>query len=225
MSEEVTSGMVDLEAEDGHRLTGFLARPAGEPRGAVVLVQEIFGVNRHIRSVCLDYAAAGYTALAPALFDRVERGVELPYDEAGIERGRTLMGSLSADQALADVAAALARLGGARSAAVVGYCWGGTLTWLAAARLPVRAAVGYYGGRIGEHAALVPQVPTLLHFGEKDHAIPLTVAEEVRNRHSQVIVHLYPAGHGFNCDERPSFDADSAGLARRRTLGLLEAVF
>ena len=225
MADGVTGETVELQAGDGHRLSGFLARPVGEPRGSVVLVQEIFGVNRHIRSVCEGYAAAGFTALAPALFDRVERGVELPYDEAGIERGRGLMGRVSLDLALADMAAALNRLGGARSAAVVGYCWGGTLAWLAAARLPVRAAVGYYGGRIGEHAALVPQVPTLLHFGEKDHAIPLSVAEEVRRRHAQVVVHTYPAGHGFNCDERPSFDPESSRLARRRSLGFLEAVF
>lgn len=225
MAQGVTSETVELQAGDGHRLSGFLARPAGEPRGAVVLVQEIFGVNRHIRSVCEDYAAAGYTTLAPALFDRVERGVELPYDPAGIERGRALMGGVSLDQALADVAAALARLGDAGPAAVVGYCWGGTLAWLAAARLPVRAAVGYYGGKIGDHAALVPQAPVLLHFGEKDHAIPVSVAEEVRSRHAQAIVHLYPAGHGFNCDERASYDADSARLARRRSLGLLDAVF
>lgn len=216
---------VTLRAEDGHDFGGYLARPDGGPRGAVVVVQEIFGVNHHIRSVCDRYAAAGWTALAPALFDRVERGVELAYDQPGIDRGRAIMGQVSMDSALADVGAALERLGAPGTAAVVGFCWGGTLAWLAAARLPVRAAVGYYGGQIGKHVQLTPRAPVLLHFGETDTAIPLSVSEEVRAAHPEVMVHLYPAGHGFSCDERASYDADSAQRAWRRTQGLLEAAF
>ena len=225
MVDGVKSGAVDLQAADGHRLNGFLARPLGEERGAVVVIQEIFGVNQHIRSVCEGFAAAGYAALAPALFDRIERGVELPYDEGGIARGRAIRDAVGLEAASADVAAALSHLGGARSAAVVGYCWGGTIAWVTAGRLPVRAAVCYYGGEIGKHLDLRPQAPTLLHFGEKDQAIPLSVASDVGARHPEVMVHIYPAGHGFNCDARASYDAESAAAARQRTLGLLAAAF
>ncbi len=216
---------ITLRAGDGHEFGGYLARPDGESRGAVVVVQEIFGVNHHIRSVCERYAAAGWTALAPALFDRVERGVELAYDQPGIDRGRAIMGRIDMDVALADVGAALAHLGASETAAVVGFCWGGTIAWLAAAHLPVRAAIGYYGGQIAKHVQLTPRAPVLLHFGEKDTSIPLTVSEEVRAAHPGVMVHLYPAGHGFGCDERASYDADSARHAWRRTQGLLEAAF
>lgn len=216
---------LDLTASDGHRFRGYEARPAGAEKGRILVIQEIFGVNNHIRRVCEDYAAEGYRALAPALFDRAERDVELGYDDAGIQRGRDIMGKLSMDDALKDVEAALERLGGDGAAAIVGYCWGGTVAWAAASRLPVRAAIGYYGGGIANRLDEVPRVPTLLHFGEKDHAIPLTAAEGVAQRHPSVMVHIYPAGHGFNCDERASFDAESAALAKQRTLGLLRAAF
>lgn len=216
---------LDLTASDGHRFRGYEARPAGAEKGRILVIQEIFGVNHHIRSVCEDFAAEGYRALAPALFDRAERGVELAYDDAGIQRGREIMGKVTVDDALKDVAAALAHLGGDGSAAIVGYCWGGTVAWAAAQRLGVRAAIGYYGGGIANRLDEPLRAPTLLHFGEKDHAIPLTVADSVRERHPSVMVHLYPAGHGFNCDERASYDAESAALAKQRTLGLLRAAF
>lgn len=220
-----TGAWTHLTASDGHRLTAYEARPVGPEKGRLLIVQEIFGINSHIRRVCDGYAADGYRTLAPALFDRAQRGVELPYDEAGVQRGRELMGAVSVDDALTDVAAGLAHLGGAEGAAIAGYCWGGTIAWAAASRLPVRAAVAYYGGGIGNRLDEAPRAPVLLHFGETDHAIPLTVAEAVRQRHPAAITHLYPAGHGFNCDERASYDAASAALAKRRTLGLLQAVF
>ncbi|MBP2292241.1 dienelactone hydrolase family protein [Azospirillum rugosum] len=216
---------LDLTASDGHRFRGYEARPAGAEKGQILVIQEIFGVNNHIRNVCEDFAAEGYRALAPALFDRAERDVELAYDDAGIQRGREIMGKVTIDDALKDVAAGLAHLGGDGAAAIVGYCWGGTVAWAAAQRLVVRAAIGYYGGGIANRLDEAPRAPTLLHFGEKDHAIPLTVADSVRDRHPSVMVHLYPAGHGFNCDERASYDAESAALAKQRTLGLLRAVF
>lgn len=216
---------LELTAGDGHRFRAYEARPAGAEKGGILVVQEIFGVNNHIRRVCDDYAAEGYRALAPALIDRAERGVELGYDEAGIQRGRAIMSKVGIDDALKDCAAGLAHLGGDRAAAIVGYCWGGTVAWAAAQRLPVRAAIGYYGGGIANRLDEPPRAPVLLHFGEKDHAIPLTVAEGVRARHPGVMVHLYPAGHGFNCDERASYDAPSAATAKRRTLGLLAAAF
>ncbi|WP_448207309.1 dienelactone hydrolase family protein [Azospirillum sp. sgz302134] len=222
---DVESNWLDLTVSDGHGFRAFEARPRGPEKGRLLVIQEIFGVNRHIRNVCEGYAAAGYHALAPALFDRVERGVELAYDEPGIARGRSLKGAVPMENALADTEAALLHLGGAGSAAIVGYCWGGSIAWMAAARLPVRAAIGYYGGEIGNRLNETPRAPVLLHFGEQDHAIPLSVAEGVRRHHPSAIVHTYAAGHGFNCDERGGYDAESAAVARARSLGLLAAVF
>ncbi|MCG5240967.1 dienelactone hydrolase family protein [Azospirillum doebereinerae] len=217
------SGWVELRAGDGHGLRAYKAVAKGGEVGRLVVAPEIFGINRHIRSVCDGFAADGFTVIAPDLFERAERAVELPYDEMGVQRGIAIKGRISDEQALADIAAALEHLGG--DAAMVGYCWGGSLAWMAASRLPLRAAVGYYGGAIAQHLDEAPRAPTLLHFGEQDHAIPLTVAEGVRARNPAVPVHVYPAGHGFNCDERGSYHPQSAALARLRTLGLLRAVF
>jgi carboxymethylenebutenolidase len=222
---ENESGWITLRAEDGHQLRAYHAPAQRAEIGRIVLAPEIFGINHHIRAVCDGFAADGYRVIAPDLFERAEPAVELPYDKAGVERGIALKGQVATEAALLDLAAALAALGGGGSAAVVGYCWGGSLAWAAASRLPLRAAVAYYGGDIGNHLDDAPRVPTLLHFGEQDHAIPLTVPDEARRRHPTAALHLYPAGHGFNCDERGSFHADSAALARQRTLGMLRAVF
>jgi len=213
-----------LQAADGHRLAAYRAVPAGKPRGALVVVQEIFGVNSHIRAVADGYAADGWLAIAPAMFDRVERGIELGYTPADIERGRELKGGCSNDHALLDIAAAVDSVRSAGKVAVIGYCWGGTLAWLAACRQPgLSAAVSYYGGGIGELIDLTPRCPVLAHFGERDASIPLTVPEALRKAHPEVEIHIYPAGHGFNCDQRGSFDAPSAKLARERSLAFLNA--
>ena len=213
-----------LQAADGHRLAAYRAVPAGKPRGALVVVQEIFGVNSHIRAVADGYAADGWLAIAPAMFDRVERGIELGYTPADIERGRELKGGCSNDHALLDIAAAVDTVRSAGKVAVIGYCWGGTLAWLAACRQPgLSAAVSYYGGGIGELIDLTPRCPVLAHFGERDASIPLTVPEALRKAHPEVEIHIYPAGHGFNCDQRGSFDAPSAKLARERSLAFLNA--
>ena len=213
-----------LQAADGHRLAAYRAVPAGKPRGALVVVQEIFGVNSHIRAVADGYAADGWLAIAPAMFDRVERGIELGYTPADIERGRELKGGCSNDHALLDIAAAVDTVRSAGKVAVIGYCWGGTLAWLAACRQPgLAAAVSYYGGGIGELVDLTPRCPVLAHFGERDASIPLTVPEALRKAHPEVEIHIYPAGHGFNCDQRGSFDAPSAKLARERSLAFLNA--
>lgn len=210
--------MIDLTAADGHGLQAYEALPAGTPRGGIVVVQEIFGVNAHIRGVADGYAAEGYRVIAPALFDRVRPGIELGYTDADIAEGRKIRGQLTFDQALADVAAARKALGDGK-VGIVGYCWGGTVTWLAAARLPgFAAASSYYGGGIGQFAAEHPRCPTQCHFGEKDHAIPIDEVNAVRNANPAVGIYTYPAGHGFNCDARASFDAPSAKLARERTL-------
>ena len=221
----VTSAWVELTASDGHRLRAWEARPAGQVKGHVLILPEIFGINTHIRAVTDDYAAEGYVAIAPDLFQRVEAGFEVGYDTASMERGRTIMQQIAMNDALTDCRAALDHLGEAGTAAVVGYCWGGTLAWAAAASLPVLAASCYYGGGIARMLDQAPKVPTILHFGAEDHAIPLTVAEGVKQNYPAAVTHIYPAGHGFNCDLRASFHAESAALAKRRTLGLLDAVF
>ena len=210
--------MMELTAADGHRLQAYESVPSGAARGGVVVVQEIFGVNDHIRRVAEGYAADGYRVIAPALFDRVRPGIELGYTDADIAEGRKIRGQLSFDQALADVEAARKALGD-RNIGIVGYCWGGTVTWLAAARIAgFAAAASYYGGGIGQFAAEHPRCPTQCHFGEKDHAIPMSEVAAVRAANPGVEVYTYPAGHGFNCDARASFDAAAAKLARDRTL-------
>ena len=210
--------MRQLTAADGHRLQAYESVPSGAARGGVVVVQEIFGVNDHIRRVADGYAADGYRVIAPALFDRVRPGIELGYTDADIAEGRKIRGQLSFDQALADVEAARKALGD-RNIGIVGYCWGGTVAWLAAARIAgFAAAASYYGGGIGQFAAEHPRCPTQCHFGEKDHAIPMSEVAAVRAANPGVEVYTYPAGHGFNCDARASFDAAAAKLARDRTL-------
>jgi carboxymethylenebutenolidase len=210
--------MIALTAADGHRLQAYEAAPAGAARGGVVVVQEIFGVNDHIRRVADGYAADGYRVIAPALFDRVRPGIELGYTDADIAEGRKIRGQLTFEQALADVEAARKALGDG-NIGIVGYCWGGTVTWLASARLQgFAAAASYYGGGIGQFAAEHPRCPAQCHFGEMDHAIPLTEVAAVRDANPAVAVYMYLAGHGFNCDARASFDAAAAKLARERTL-------
>lgn len=210
---------VSVRAHDGFAPQAYVLRPAAAARGAVVVVQEIFGVNAHVRAVCAGYAAAGYVAIAPALFDRLERGVELGYGEADVARGRALRARADAAHALADLDAARAYVAGAGRTGVVGYCWGGLLAWLAACRLDgFAAAVVYYGGGIGDALAERPRCPVLGHFGERDRMIPLAWIDAWRQRHPAHPVHTYAADHGFNCDQRAAFDPAAAALARERTL-------
>lgn len=214
-----------LKANDGHELGAYRARPTGKPRGGLVVIQEIFGVNDHIRRVADGYARAGYGVIAPALFDRVGDGIELGYGDADIQRGRGLKEKCGADDALADIAAARAAVADAGKVAVVGYCWGGFLAWLSATRLDgISAAIAYYGGGVHTVAAEKPRCPVLMHFGEHDHAIPPESVDAVRSQnHTGVDIHIYPAGHGFNCDERGSYDAGSAKTALERSLAFLKA--
>ena len=221
MDDAVQGETIELTAADGHRLGAYLARPAGAPRAGLVVVQEIFGVNRHIRAVTEGFARDGYLAVAPALFDRRERGLELGYEAEDVARGRTLKGATSWEEAALDTGAAMATVEEAGKVGVAGYCWGGSIAWLAACRLPAAAAVGYYGGQVRELSGETPHCPVMLHFGEQDAAIPLEDVEAVRRRHPEVPIHLYPAGHGFNCDLRGSYHAESAALARERSLAFL----
>lgn len=211
-----------LTAGDGHRLAAYIAQPEARPRGGVVVIQEIFGVNSHIRSVADDYARQGYLAAAPALFDRVRPGIELGYSEDDVTRGREIRAQIRNEDALLDIEAAADAVRSAGRIAAVGYCWGGTLAWLTATRLRGFAAVAsYYGGGIGGFAAERPHCPVILHFGERDHAIPMTEVEALRKAHPEQPVHVYPAGHGFNCDARGSFEPKCAEIARDRTLAFL----
>ncbi|HET9491419.1 MAG TPA: dienelactone hydrolase family protein [Methylomirabilota bacterium] len=214
---------VTLQAEDGHKLGGYRADPSGQPRGGLVIIQEIFGVNSHIRSVCDGYAADGYVALAPALFDRVEPNIQLGYEQADIVRGREIRGKIGWDTMMIDVRAAVQALQKDKlKVGVIGYCMGGSVAWLAATRIDgLSAAVGYYGGAIADFANERPRCPVLLHFGETDTSIPKEHWEKIKAAHPQIPMHIYPAGHGFNCDQRASYHEPSARLARQRTLDFL----
>ena len=210
---------IELKPEGAGPISAWRADPNGRPRGGMVVIQEIFGVNTHIRAVADRFASVGYLAVAPALFDRIEKGFDVGYDPDSRTKGVAIVSKLDFEQVLRDAAAAIAAAAEGGKVGIVGYCFGGSVAWAAAARLPgLSAAVGYYGGRIVEMKALDPKVPTLLHFGEKDEHIPVKGVKEVAALHPDVPVHLYQAGHGFNCDERASYDAGSAALAWTRTL-------
>ncbi len=214
--------MITLQPAGSTRIAAYRADPPGTPRGGLVVVQEIFGVNSHIRAVCDGYAADGYLAVAPALFDRVEPAVELGYTSADIARARGLRNKVDADAALADLAAARDVAAAAGKVGIVGYCWGGYLAWLAAARLPGFAcAIAYYGGGMQQATGDAPKVPVLGHFGRKDSMIPVAGIEALAALHPALSPHFYDADHGFNCDQRASFHAPSAALARERTLAFL----
>ena len=217
---------LDLKAADGQTVTTWLAEPAGAPRGAVVVLQEIFGVNAHIRAVAEGYAAEGYLALAPATFGRVQTGVDLGYDEAAMKAGMGLKRAaeaLPAPGVLPDIQAAIdhARQAGAGKVGVVGFCWGGLLAWRAASDCTgLGAAVCYYGGGMTAPAelALQPRVPVQAHLSDHDPSVPLEGVAALRQAHPDVDVHLYAAPHGFNCDRRAAWNEAAATLARQRTL-------
>lgn len=213
---------LELTAADGFHLTAYRADPPAQPRGGLIVVQEIFGVNSHIRAVCDGFAADGYAALAPALFDRSERNVDLGYAPEEVARGRELKARAHTDAALLDVAAAREAAASAGRVGIVGYCWGGYVSWMSAARVAgLACAITYYGGGMTEATAEQPLCPVLAHFGERDAAIPLAGVKQFATAHPEVQVHLYPAEHAFNCDQRRGYDAASAQLARQRTLAWL----
>ncbi len=214
---------VALTAANGHRLEAFTVTPAS-PRGSVVVLQEIFGVNGHIQAVARQVAALGYQAVTPALFDQVRPKVSLSYDKAGIEEGKALIAHISQQTAMSDVAAAVAYASASGPVAVLGFCWGGSLAWIAAYELPIAGAVAYYGGQIGALLEKAPKHPVMTHFGDADASISPEVSASVSERFPAVVNHRYSAGHGFNCNERPAFDPASAALAWQRTSGFLTAV-
>lgn len=211
-----------LKAADGHGLGAYIAEPEGTPRGGIVLVQEIFGINSHIRGVADGFAADGYKVVAPALFDRLERGVELGYDPDSVAAAREMKGRMDWDAPLLDITAARDVLNGL-TIGVVGYCWGGTLAWLAATRLDgFAASVCYYGGQINDFRDEKPKCPVLMHFGTEDASIPMDHVDAIRAAQPDAAIHIYEgAGHGFNCEQRGSHDAASASTARERTIAFL----
>ncbi len=217
---------LQLTASDGHTLSAYRADPDGTPHGAVIVIQEVFGVNKHIRDVTERWAAVGYTAIAPALYDRWEPGFEVGYEPADIERGRAHKATANEnlDQVMMDVDAARAAVADAGRIGVVGFCWGGFVTYLSACRLNIDAASGYYGGGIHGVADETPKCATELHFGDSDASIPLTDVDIVRAKQPGVDIYVYEAGHGFHCDMRGSFDPRASDIAGMRTTQLFEAV-
>ncbi|WP_309087683.1 dienelactone hydrolase family protein [Phenylobacterium sp.] len=204
---------------DGFEFDAYRARPDDARRGGLLLIQEIFGVTDHIRELADGFAADGYEVIAPSFYDRLERGFEADYSEASIQKGVDLSKATPWDQVAADAQAALDALAGPRF--VAGYCWGGAATWLVACRCEgVAAAASFYGRRISELVDETPRCPTILHFGKTDASIPMERVDEIREKHPDLPIYLYDAGHGFVSDRRRDYHEDSARLARLRTLQL-----
>ena len=214
---------IRLKSKAGE-IDAYLATPKGDVKGGIVVIQEIFGVNQHIRKVTDFFAAQGYLALAPCFFDHIKPGVELGYTPDTMAEGRKFVMELGVDKAVQDVDAAISALKarGVKKVAVTGFCWGGTITWLSATRLKPDAAIGYYGGGIYGTKSEKPTVPTMLHFGDKDMHIPMAHVNEIRALHPEVQVFDYPADHGFHCDERGSYDAAASKKAMERTLEFMK---
>jgi carboxymethylenebutenolidase len=211
-----------IMARDGHQFQTWLSAAPGRPRGAVVVIQEIFGVNAHVRALTDDFAAQGYTAIAPCLFDRVRRGIELAYTPEDSQEGSGYLKQLKPENTLRDLAAAVAVVRSSGRVATVGYCFGGTMSYVAACQLPVACAVVYYG-RLASYLDQKPKCPVMYHFGTADTSIPMSDVDKVSAAgDARALLYLYDgAGHGFNCDQRASYSAAAAALARTRTLDFL----
>ena len=211
---------IELKAADGHKLAAYVATPAGKQRGGVVVIPEIFGVNSHIRQVTDGFAADGYLAVAPAMFDRARRNYDTGYSQPEIEAGVAIMQKLDWKQSMLDVQAAIAEAAKGGKVGIVGYCYGGTVSWMAAARVSgLACAVPYYGGGMHGLIGERPKIPVMCNFGEADQSPTLAQAKEIAAAHPAITAHFYPgAGHGFNCDQRGSWNPEAAKLARQRTL-------
>jgi carboxymethylenebutenolidase len=213
---------VTLTASDGFKLGAYRAEPQGKPKGGLVVIQEIFGVNHHIKAVCDRFAAQGYLAVAPALFDRYTPNFETGYSPPEIEQARAYIGKLDFGKVLLDTQAAIDSVKSVGKVGIVGFCLGGSVAFASACKLNgLACAIGYYGGMIAKSADDKPKVPTLLHFGETDHTIPMSDVDTIKNKRPDVEVHVYPAGHGFSCDERASYHEPSHKQALERTLAWL----
>lgn len=212
-----------LTTTDNHTLAAYRADPAGTPKGAMVVAQEIFGVNSHIRNVCDRLAAEGYVAVAPALFDRFVRDFQSGYSADEVAHARSYLGKIDWPKMLLDIQAVIDEVKSVGPVGVIGFCMGGSAAFLSATRLSgLKAAVAFYGGQIVKFADEKPKCPVQMHFGETDASIPMTDVEIVKQKRPDCEIYVYPAGHGFYCDERASFHDDSAKLAWQRTIAFLD---
>ncbi len=211
--------MIELKAADGHTLSAYRADPQGKPRGAIVVIQEIFGVNSHIKSVADGYARDGYVAIAPAMFDRVQKGFDVGYSPDDIAKGREVRAKVTTDMAMNDAQAAVNEAAKAGKVGIVGYCWGGFVAWMAANKVSgLACAAPYYGGGILDNTGVAPKVPLMGHFGDKDQHIPVEGVKKLAEKYPKEQIFIYAADHGFNCDQRGSYNAPAAKQARERTL-------
>jgi carboxymethylenebutenolidase len=211
-----------LMARDGHEFKVYIAKPAAKARGAVIIVQEIFGLSAWVLRIADSYAAEGYLTVAPALFDRIRRNLVLGYSPQEVQQAIGYRKQIDTAKAVLDIAAASALARHVGKVAAIGFCWGGTLAWAAASELPLGAAICYYGAHIPELLPSVPKCPTMLHFGEQDRGIPLSELEQVRAAYPQGVCHLYAAGHAFANDDRPDhYNPEATALARSRTNAFL----
>lgn len=217
---------IQLTASDGHKLDAYKA-DANTPKGNLVVLQEIFGVNEHIRELCDKFSSFGYTVIAPALFDRVEQGVELGYDKPAFSKAREIRQQISIENTLLDIGAAVRFLSKHypnNKIGISGYCWGGTLAWLAATRLDsISATVCYYGGQIVDYKNEKPRCSVLMNFGENDTGIPLTDVKAIMEAQPNIPIHVYhKADHGFSCNHRTSYNAEQSEIAEKRTLAFFD---
>jgi len=219
--------MIQLKGTDGFTFDAYHVEAEGKRKGGLVLIQEIFGVTDHIKEQADRFAHVGYEVIAPSMYDRTERGFQCEYDEAGIKRAIEMAGAFNMENGVGDIEACRAALGGMGKVFIAGYCFGGSMTWVAAARLKGFAAgSAYYGRLIPEHLKELPKCPVICHFGERDHAIPMEKVhkvQEVTDRTEGLETYVYPAGHGFQSDRRSDYDADSDQLAWARTMELFDA--
>ena len=214
--------IIEVTAKDNHQFSAYISQPSGKPQAGIVIIQEIFGVNIHIKEVTDLYASYGYLCIAPSLFDRVEKNVTLNYDEKGVSKGRALK-ELCDNHALKDIEASISVVSSAGKVGVIGYCWGGSLSWRIGCEVSqLSASVCYYGGDIPKLRNLKPKCNVLTHFGELDKGIPLKDVRIFEKKRPEVHTYTYPADHGFNCDHRSQYDKTCAVIAFDRTLKFLE---
>jgi carboxymethylenebutenolidase len=214
---------ISLTTSDGHKLGAYRADPSAKPKGGLVVIQEIFGVNHHIRAICDRLAQEGYVAVAPAMFDRFKPSFESGYTPDEIAAARALVGNIDWDKAIKDIDAALGEIKAAGPCGIIGFCFGGTAAFVSACKLTgLKAAISYYGGGIAKNADDKPKCPVQMHFGEKDAGIPLSDVETIKQKQPQAEVYVYPdAAHGFHCDERASFNKNASMIAWKRSMEFL----
>ena len=213
---------IEVNAKDKHQFTAYISQPLSKPQAGVVIIQEIFGVNTHIKEITDLFASKGYLCIAPALFDRIEKNVTLHYDEIGVSKGRNLK-ELCDKDALTDIEASISVVSSAGKVGVIGYCWGGSLSWrIGCESSNLSASVCYYGGDIPKLKDLKPNCNVLTHFGELDKGIPINEVKIFEKTKPEVLTYTYPADHGFNCDHRSQYNKVCADIALDRTLKFLE---